>query len=128
MYATTYNSLFELMIDVIHDSERGLPVEIICKSKDMKGILSYILPESSFNISYLSFNSYEHEHPEDITISICLSCREITICELMINNGIISESGEGHIRYVSSECDERFLKNDACISIIKYIMEDKDNG
>ena len=128
MYEITYNSLFELMIDVIHDSERGLPVEIVCKVKDVKDILSYILSESSFELSYLSLNSYEYKCIDDVEVSICLSCGEITVCELLIKDGLVPHSGENHIRYVSSECNNCYFKNDDCIAILKYSMEEEVNG
>lgn len=120
MREITYYSIKQLVADAIFDSERGLPVEIICKIEDMKEVLAHVFHESSLEITYLSFNAYENNFTDDDAVSICLSCGEITVCDLAMNDGVKEPSGEEHIRYVSAKCNEAYFEGDSSIAVFKY--------
>ena len=124
-----YANRTEVIEDFMYDANRKIPVELICLAKDVRFYLSHILATSNAELKLLDFNVDDIEGIEDNDeVVLEISHGMIYMCPLIMYSKDKERqklfSGDGCLRYVSSECDEFFFNDEDTIGVFKFIVEE----
>ena len=124
----SYANRIEVIEDFIYDANRNIPVELICKAKDVRLYLEHILTNSTATLRYLDYDIDDIEGIDlNDEMSIEISNDEIWVAPLVLYSNEerkLLYSGDGCLEYVSSECDEFFFANKDAICVLKFTVED----
>lgn len=123
-----YREKNNVIKDFIYDAERGFPVELICKAKDVRYYLMCLLSYTSYEISLLDYDTVDVDGiiTDDDEIAFDIYDGKITLCPLILYSNEKGRtklySGEGSLKYVSSDCDEYFFNDEDCIGVFKFTI------